>query len=218
MSAKIVYFAHDVSDPAVHRRIRMLMSGGAAVTPIGFRRSAEAPSAVEGLRPIDLGQTADGMLARRGLSVVGALVRIAGMAEHIRHANVILARNLEMLMLAIRARKRYAPQATVVYECLDIHRMLLSNRLGGRLLRLLESKLWRNVDLLLTSSPGFIRNYFTPRGFRSPIRLVENKVLTVGESDLRAASVRPPPGPPWRIGWFGMIRCRKSLDILSSLA
>ena len=53
------------------------------------------------------------------------------MAEHICHANVILARNLEMLVLAIRARKRYAPQARVVYECLDIHRMLLSNRLHG---------------------------------------------------------------------------------------
>ena len=143
MIAKIVYFVHDLSDPAVHRRVRMLVAGGAAVTLIGFRRSAEAPNAVEGLRPIDLGQTADGMLVRRMLSVVGALVRLGGMAEHICHANVILARNLEMLVPAIRARKRYAPQATVAYECLDIHRMLLSNRLHGRLFRLLESKLFR---------------------------------------------------------------------------
>jgi len=218
MSATIVYFAHDLSDPAVHRRVRMLVAGGAAVTPIGFRRSAEAPNAVEGLRPIALGRTADGMLARRMLSVAGSMVRLGSIAEHARKANVIVARNLEMLVLAIRARKLYAPEATVVYECLDIHRMLLSKGLGGTLLRLLESKLWRDVDLLLTSSPAFIRNYFTPRGFPSPIRLVENKVLMVGESEVRATSARPPPGPPWRIGWFGMIRCRKSLDILSSLA
>jgi succinoglycan biosynthesis protein ExoL len=218
MSATIVYFAHDLSDPAVHRRVRMLVAGGAAVTPIGFRRSAEAPNEVEGLRPIDLGRTADGMLARRTLSVAGTLVRLGSIAEHAHKANVILARNLEMLFLAIRVRKLYTPEATVVYECLDIHRMLLSNRLGGSLLRLLESKLWRDVDLLLTSSPAFIRNYFTPRGFPSPIRLVENKVLMVGEGEARATSVRPPPGPPWRIGWFGMIRCRKSLDLLSSLA
>src|SRR5215831_2188204 len=218
MIAKIIYFAHDLLDPAVHRRVRMLLAGGAAVTLIGFRRSAEAPNAVEGLRPIDLGQTADGMLVRRMLSVVSALVRLGSLAEHIRHANVILARNLEMLVPAIRARKRYAPQATVAYECLDIHRVLLSTRLRGRLFRLLESKLWRDVDLLLTSSPAFIRNYFAPRGFPSPIRLVENKVLMIGERETRAPSVRPPPGPPWRIGWFGMIRCRKSFDILSSLA
>ena len=218
MSATIVYFAHDLSDPAVHRRVRMLVAGGAAVTPIGFRRSAEAPNAVEGLRPIALGRTADGMLARRMLSVAGRMVRLGSIAEHARKANVIVARNLEMLVLAIRARKLYAPEATVVYECLDVHRLLLSKDLGGTLLRLLESKLWRDVDLLLTSSPAFVRNYFTPRGFPSPIRLVENKVLLVGESEARATFARPPPGPPWRIGWFGMIRCRKSLDILSSLA
>jgi succinoglycan biosynthesis protein ExoL len=219
MTAKIAYFAHDLADPAVHRRVRMLVAGGAAVTPIGFRRSAEAPSAIEGLPSIDLGRTADGMLARRMLSVAGTLVRLARIAHHVREADVILARNLEMLVLAVRARRLYAPEAAVVYECLDIHRVLLSKRLGEKLLRLLESNLWRDVDLLLTSSPAFIRNYFTPRGFRSPIRLVENKVLMVGESDPGTTSVvRPPPGPPWRIGWFGMIRCRKSLAILSSLA
>jgi hypothetical protein len=43
----------------------MLVAGGAADTLIGFRRSAEAASVVEGLRPTDLGRTADGMLAKR---------------------------------------------------------------------------------------------------------------------------------------------------------
>jgi succinoglycan biosynthesis protein ExoL len=218
MTPKIAYFAHDLADPAVHRRVRMLMAGGAAVTAIGFHRSAEAPSAIEGLRPVDLGRTTDGILGRRILSVAGTLVRLAGIGLHVRGANVILARNLEMLVLAVRARRRYAPEAALVYECLDIHRILLSKRLGEPL-RLLESKLWRDVDLLLTSSPAFIRNYFAPRGFRSPIQLVANKVLMVGESDPGSITVvRPLPGPPWRIGWFGMIRCRKSLAILSSLA
>src|SRR6516162_10176255 len=126
MSATIAYFAHDLADVAVHRRVRMLVAGGAAVTPIGFRRSAEAPSEVEGLRPIDLGRTADGMLAKRMLSLVCSLVGLASIAHHVRGANVILARNLEMLVLAVRARRCYAREAAVVYECLDIHRMLLS--------------------------------------------------------------------------------------------
>src|SRR5262244_3577314 len=105
MIAKIVYFAHDLADPAVHRRVRMLVAGGAVVTPIGFRRSAEAPSAVEGLRPIDLGRTADGMLVKRMLSVACSLVGLTSIAHHVRGANVILARNLEMLVLAVRARR-----------------------------------------------------------------------------------------------------------------
>src|SRR5258708_12652826 len=195
----------------------MLLAGGAAVTAIGFRRSSEPVAAVEGIASIDLGRTADGMLLRRGLSVAATLTRLGGLAEHVRGANVILARNLEMLTLAISARKLHAPTAPVVYECLDIHRMLLSKRLEGRLLRSLETRLWRDVKLLITSSPAFVHNYFIPRGFRSPIRLVENKVLMLDK--LRQPDrKRPLAGPPWRIGWSGIIRCRRSLDMLCSLA
>jgi succinoglycan biosynthesis protein ExoL len=217
VTAKIAYFTHDLSDPAVHRRLRMLLAGGAAVTAIGFRRSSEPVAAVEGIAAIDLGRTADGVLLRRGLLVAGTLARLGGLAEYVRGANVILARNLEMLVLAIRTRKLYAPTAAVVYECLDIHRMLLSKRLEGRLLRSLETRLWREVNMLLTSSPAFVHNYFIPRGFRSPIRLVENKVLMLDVLS-EPHRKRPLSGPPWRIGWFGIIRCRRSLDILCSLA
>jgi succinoglycan biosynthesis protein ExoL len=122
-----------------------------------------------------------------------------------------------MLAVAARARSRYAPEATLIYECLDIHRLLLSRGLAGSVLRRIESRLWRQVDLLLTSSPAFLRSYFEPRAFPAPARLVENKVLLLdGFRDLSLPG--RPPGPPWRIGWFGMIRCRKSLEILRSLA
>jgi succinoglycan biosynthesis protein ExoL len=218
LTAKIAYFVHDLSDPAVHRRVRMLVHGGATVTPIGFRRSVDAPTAVEGARAVDLGRTRDAMLARRALSVFQTLVKLDGIADHVRGCDVVLARNLEMLVLAVRARKLYAPKATVVYECLDIHRLQLSNGLSGKMLRFLESSLWGEIDLLLTSSPAFVDNYFSQQGFTAPIRLVENKVLTLGAEDTRMASVSTPPGPPWRIGWFGMLRCRKSLEILSSIA
>jgi succinoglycan biosynthesis protein ExoL len=42
-------------------------------------------------------------------------------------------------------------------------------------------------------------------------------VLSVEGGKTKPPRPRPPPGPPWRIGWFGAIRCRKSLDILSAL-
>jgi len=62
VAAKIVYFNHDLSDPAVQRRIRMLLAGGAAVTAIGFQRSSEpVAAAIEGIVSVDLGRTADGM-------------------------------------------------------------------------------------------------------------------------------------------------------------
>jgi succinoglycan biosynthesis protein ExoL len=213
--AKVAYFVHDLTDPAVHRRIRMLCAGGAAVTPIGFRRSAEPSLFVEGIPAVDLGRSIEGKLSRRAISVIRALAKLEAIAKYVAEADVIIARNLEMLAVATKARERYAPKAKLVYECLDIHRTLTSNSLGSHVLRLCESRLWRNVDLLLTSSPAFVRNYFSPRGLSAPIRLVENKLLSLDEYPIVGAR---PPGPPWRIGWFGMIRCCKSLDILCSLA
>ena len=176
-SRKIAYFVHDLSDAAVHRRVRMLAAGGAAVTPIGFRRQATPVREVEGLAAIDLGQTEDGKLSRRLITVAGALMRVGGFAEALAETDVILARNLEMLTIAARARRRHAPQARLVHECLDVHRLLLSPRPAGALLRHIESRLWRGVDLLLTSSPGFIENYFEPRRFPASVRMVENKLL-----------------------------------------
>jgi succinoglycan biosynthesis protein ExoL len=218
MTAKIAYFVHDLTDPAVQRRVRMLGAGGSAVTPIGFRRGPQPVKAIEGFSAVEIGRSADGMLVRRALTLIGALVKRGSLARYVVGSDAIIARNLEMLVLAAEARKRYAPNAKLVYECLDIHRILLASRPDGSLLRALESKLWRQVDLLITSSPAFVRNYFTPRGFAAPIRLVENKVLALGEDCPRAGVPKRRSGPPWRIGWFGMIRCRKSLEILSSVA
>jgi succinoglycan biosynthesis protein ExoL len=217
MPTKICYFAHDLADPAIHRRVRMLIQGGAVVTTIGFRRSAKPTTIVEGTSVVDLGRTVDGMLAKRALAVAWTFGKIAVLAEHLSGADVILCRNLEMLVLASRARKLFTPRAALVYECLDIHRMLLSNGAFGAALRLLETRLWQNVGLLLTSSPAFVENYFKQRGFAAPIRLVENKVLRSGDEAPINMRNRP-PGPPWRVGWFGVIRCRRSLEILSSIA
>jgi succinoglycan biosynthesis protein ExoL len=213
---KIVYFAHDLTDPAVHRRVKMFEWAGANVTLIGFRRGVRPVDTVAGIAAIDLGQTGDGQLARRVASVAAVWARLDRLAGVLQGANAIVARNLEMLFLAVSARRRYACEAPLAYECLDIHRMLNSRRVEGAALRYLEARLWRRVDLLLTSSPAFVRHYFRPRGFCAPIRFVENKVL------LRDAAFVPSPrarplGPPWRIGWFGMIRCRRSLEILRSL-
>ena len=218
MSVRVAYFAHDLSDAAVARRIRMLESGGAVVQPIGFSRNERTAELPCPALPIDLGLTSDGQLAARVISVLRALSSMRQWADKVGHSHVVLARNLEMLLIANRVRDRYAPSATLVYECLDIHRLLLSGGLSGALLRSLEFRLWREVDLLLTSSQAFVTNYFSPRNFGAAIRLVENKLLLCARDDTPGASLRPQAGPPWRIGWFGAIRCRKSLQILSELA
>jgi hypothetical protein len=80
-----------------------------------------------------------------------------------------------------------------------------------------EGRLLRASQALVTSSPGFLREYFERTYPRLPRTVVvENKVFPVVEE--RNARSALPPGPPWRIGWFGVIRCRRSLEILAEVA
>lgn len=219
LAVKLAYFVHDTHDPAVARRVNMLRRGGADVTLLGFRRSDTSLVELQGAPVLDLGRSYDARLAHRAASVAGGVASAGRWREALAGAEVVLARNLEMLAIAARARALAAPRAAFAYECLDIHRMMLGGGAPSRLLRALERRLMQACGLLVVSSPAFLANYFEAvQDARTPALLVENKVVT----DDVAQVVRPqaptlPPGPPWRIGWYGVIRCRRSLEILAAL-
>lgn len=218
---KIVYFVHNLGDPAVGKRVAMLLAGGAQVVLIGFHRDETYLQPPQGVSAISLGRTHDARFGQRIAKVAGAALQSHRLKRAMAGATTIVARNLEMLCVAAAAR-RHAPQAALVYEALDVHRLLLSERPHGAALRWLERRLMANASLLIVSSPAFVTQYFEPRQglgtrLRTPWKLVENKVFPAPPA--APASVRRPrPCRPWRIGWFGAIRCRRSLDILSELA
>ena len=219
---KIAYFVHDLTDPAVARRVRMLKAGGAEPVVLGFRREAQAPTSVAGVPAIDLGRTHDGrFLQRAGLTALNA-IGAARLAEHLRGCEVIMARMLESLAIAEAARRMAGSKARLVYEALDIHRLLVGEGAKSRAMRVAERALMRQADLLVVSSPAFLERYYQPvqsvgRDLSIPTLLIENKVLELNPEEPTAA-FDPPPGPLWRIGWLGAIRCGKSLAILSDLA
>ena len=216
---RLVYLVHDLGDPAVARRLAMLRPFLASAVVIGFHRAATAPSQVAGWPAVVLGRTADGRLGSRVLSVLRAHATIRRLRLHILGATVVMARQLEMLALAQVARRRYAAAAVLAYECLDIHRLMAARSVVGAALRRLEAGLLRAADLLIVSSPAFLREHLQPvHGARlPPTCLIENKVL---QTEVAASPIDRPrqAGPPWRIGWYGVLRCRRSLELLGGLA
>jgi succinoglycan biosynthesis protein ExoL len=198
----------------------MLQVGGAAVTVAGFRRTPEPVANVAGCPAVDFGRTYNERFTQRIFSVARTVAFSARHRALFANADIILSRNLEMLAIAARGRSLCRPAPALVYECLDIHRLLLRRDFIGSGLRKLEGYLARQASALLTSSPAFVSGYFdTLSSIRLPARLVENKMLETTEAAATGPDAPPrPPGPPWIIGWFGMIRCSKSLDILINLA
>lgn len=216
----VLYLVHDVSDPAVRRRIIMLKAGGARVTLAGFRRTASPIADVEGLQPIDLGATRDGQFGQRLAAVATAMVSIGSKLATMSRPDLIVARNLEMLAVARRARSAFQATVPIVYECLDIHRLVLRDDYLGKAMRRAERYLGRDVKLLVTSSPAFIANYFKPFGqIAAPVELVENKYFeTAPVSADDRLKAENSVAPPWRIGWFGALRCRRSLELLAEFS
>ncbi|AEH83350.1 succinoglycan biosynthesis glycosyltransferase ExoL [Sinorhizobium meliloti] len=219
---QILYLAQDLADPAVRRRTLTLVAGGARVTLAGFRRGDNPLAAIDGVEPIELGTTADGRFAQRIGAVARACLSLQRQLGHVRKPDVIIARNLEMLAVARRAVAFFGGTVPIVYECLDIHRLMLRKDIVGRMLRAAESQLGKDARLLITSSPAFIEHYFRPlSGIGAPPMLLENKVLEIdGTVERRTASPAesPPPGAPWKIGWFGALRCRRSLALLAEFS
>jgi succinoglycan biosynthesis protein ExoL len=218
---QILYLAQDLADPAVRRRILALRAGGANVTLAGFRRGANPLATIEGVAPIELGKTADGRFLQRIGAVAGACLSLKHRLRYVRKPDVIIARNLEMLAVARRTEALFGGAVPIVYECLDIHRLMLRDDIVGRALRAVETNLGRDARLLITSSPAFIEHYFRPlSGLEAPPMLLENKVLEIGtaEEPANPAVAYPAPGAPWKIGWFGALRCRKSLALLAEFS
>ncbi len=213
---EIFYLAHDLDDPAIARRATQLRRGGAKVGLAGFRRRSSSYALPQGV-VAGFGQTVDGRLGRRVVSITMTALRVGVWGRAGRGCDVLLARSLEMLVLGALLRATFCKNTPLVYECLDVHRMMVSPGIPGRALRLLERRLLRSCALLMTSSPAFVDHYFRPfHGIIPPVLLWENRILA---SEFRPEkwATRPDNHAPWRIGWFGMIRCERSLQLLQGL-
>lgn len=214
----VTYFAHDMSDFAVRRRVAMLRAGGAVVSLFGFTRADAGVTEVEGAPAVIFSRTYDGRLYHRALSSLGSIFKLGSHRSTLTASDVIIGRNLEMLVVAWVARMLYAPNARLVYECLDIHPKMVGEGALAKALRAVERALISRCQLIFTSSPAFIRNYFLARQHVStPVALIENKVLCL-DGVRRIGNACERPAPPWRIGWYGIHRTQKALDMICKIA
>jgi len=214
---RISYFVHDLADAAVQKRVRMLRSGGAQrVTLLGFERGRPAPPVI-GTPMFALGQTGNGRFAQRTLSVFTALPKAWRRRRHWAKADTIIARNLEMLAIVRMLAPIVGARGRIIYECLDIHRLMLRQDNVGKILRSIERLCMKRVSALLTSSPAFVAEYFQPvQNYQGQVLLVENKVFAL-DAPAPAKPARM-AARPYKIVWAGALRCAKSLEILGAIA
>ena len=210
---RIGYCVHNLNDAAVERRCRMFEAGGGQVVLAGFCRDETVGPAAKSRGAIMLGQSRDAAFLSRAAMTARQALFPSALKTAFADCDVVVARNLEQLAI-VRSVVEARP---LVYECLDIHRSLTGTSVPARILQRIEGALLPRVDLLITSSPAFLRHYFDHRPLDAPRLVVENKLLDLeGGGTLNSASITA--APPMTIGWFGMLRCKRTLAFLTDLA
>lgn len=219
------YFGPDCTDSAVIRRIGSLRQEGLRVIGFTFRRRRFNRDYQPDWENVALGVARDADYRARAWALLRAIPRVAARRRRLRRAALFYARNLDLALLAVVARGISRSRAPLAYEVLDVRPALLGDGWRARLMRAAERVVLARAQLLVVSSPAFVREYFAPvQGYRGDWFLLENKIhgpqlrASTRRGDGRAAAdlegLRP---GRLVIGWFGTLRCPRSLDMLAEL-
>lgn len=218
MRGVVAYFGFDLADSVVRKRIAQWRHAGFRVLTFAFVRAPMKPS---GEDFTDLGITMPLSRWRRIPSLLRAMLRLWSRRRRLAGVELLVARNLDLLLLAIFARRIAGSSAPIVYEVLDVNFSCMETGWQRRVIRSLERWSIRRIRLLVVSSPHYVAHYHgAVLGYRGSWVLFENKLPKYLHS-ARGSVVLPSsaaPERPWRIGWFGYLDDWQSWVALRELA
>ncbi|MBR0987617.1 hypothetical protein [Bradyrhizobium liaoningense] len=209
--ARAVYFAHNLMDAVYPKRRAMLERSGFDFNGFAFdrRRNASDKPPVE--NGYVLGRARDGDLASRLISIATSIIVLWQNRRIIQSADILIARNLDLLLLAYVSQSIFGSTGALYYECLDIHPALTDKGWRGKLIRSIERILLKKTQGVILSSSAFLSHYFSSwQSYKGRAFLLENKLLR----DPVLPREREPREGKIRIGFVGILRCRVSLLLL----
>ena len=150
-----------------------LCAGDAQVKVAGFRRTPKPVVTVAGCRAVDFGcQTFDARFSQRIGAVLRTVIGLRRYEALFADVDLVVARGRDFCK---------KPLPVLLYECIDIERLMLSRGPADMVLRWLERRLSRRAAAIINSSPAFTHYFHRIAHLKNPIRLVENKVLDIKE-------------------------------------
>jgi succinoglycan biosynthesis protein ExoL len=217
----LVFIGPERTDARSVKRIAALTDHGWHVLGFTFHRDRGQPDPPPAWENVHLGTTYNRRYVQRFFAVLRGFWTVFRHRRRIRESACLYAINPDNALLALFARFICGRRLPLVIEIADIQPVMCGSGLRSRLLRKMERFVLKRSQLLLTTSPGFLRYYFEPvQRYSGPVFLLENKIYPaaplIAARKLRKAPVRG--GTPWVIGYFGGFRCQRSIDLICGLA
>jgi succinoglycan biosynthesis protein ExoL len=215
----IAFFGHDSTEYTLIKRVTSFQAHGSRVIGFMFKRIRNKRPRPVQWENVELGLTVDRNYLRRLPKLARGLMIALQHRHLLRQCQIFYARNIDMLLIAVLSKLLSGSKAPVVYEVLDVQRIFVGSRFVNVAARWAERRLMAQCSTLVVSSPDFMTRYFLPQqGYTGDWRLLENKV-SVPPAVASRAEEQPQHLPrPWVIGWFGTLRCVRSLQILCEIA
>ena len=200
-----------VGHPRDSKRVEMLIEGGVEVLVAAFSRDS-----FESRRPncpvISLGSITNGRYIRRLLKMVVAAPRLRRL---IAKTDFVYASGTDMALLSIVAG--IGLSRPIVVEVGDIRKIQITSTLLGAVVRAIDRFVAVRAAFVVATAAGFVEWYYqqilgiTPNYF-----LLENK-LEPKTPKARDVTFDFHDCKPITIGYFGVLRCNWTFELLKSL-
>ena len=217
----LAFFAHERGDARVRKRIAAFQDQGLEVIGYTFHRERDKVDPEPTWKNIHLGTTYNRRYLQRLWTFVGSLGILWRHRISFGESTAMYVVNTDNAVLALIGRFLSGKKVPLVLELADIQPVMIGTGLISKSLRWIERQVLKRSSLLVTTSPGFVKHYFEPvQQFHGEVFLLENKVYPSLALPAAVPSNGQPVngGRPWVIGCFGALRCRRSLELMFSLA
>lgn len=207
-----------LGQPRHAKRISMLTQEGFEVEAAAFRRDYHR-GRLPNCEIKNLGKIKSGNYIQRIFTLITSL---PALRRSIRDNQVVYAFGLDMSLVAIIAGIGLG--RGIILEVGDIERLQVSPCLKGLIIRMLDRYVAHVIKLLVVTASGYVEGYYHKwLNIQPPVLVLENKLepITVKSNDVHLTNEndkQPFVDRPLRIGYFGLLRCDWSWNVLETLA
>lgn len=207
---KFLFLLPVMGQPRYAKRIDMLQAEGVEAKAVYFERNYHS-----GRKPncevSCLGEIEHGKYLKRGFIYLAAIRKIRKAAKK---TNVIYSFELDLAFLAFVAT--IGLNIKRVVEIGDIREVQTGTTLISRVLRFIEKDIVKKFDLLVVTAPKFYTEYYQ-KWLKIDVQhlVIENKL---DQSFILFSQTSKEVSEQITIGYFGLLRCQWSAEILFKLA
>lgn len=212
---KILFILPVLTDSYTRKRVKMIHNLGVDCSVVGYDREHYDASSWE-IETESIGKLAHARLLQRIPIMIKSIFKIR---KKIKSHDILYCFNFDILFIGWLSTLFQKNKMKIVYDLADIHKVLGRGGFLSVFLRSIERFLLKRTDIVVVASPAYIDGYFRKiQRADNDFFVIENKMFP--KADIPNSNLQihqQPDSDVLTIGYFGMLRCKKSLTFLNQL-